>query len=153
MFIDDIMKEQQLNHFTKYADILISSFKTYGEVDLRMFLDKVSETLGLVSLQNPNLIQFLVELNIGISDLVVANENNISEDDINMQPYETSFHLEKLGELYPSRMRLIEIVIKNAADKMEMPYSSLKVSSMPTDKILIDKEDNSYITNMKFTVE
>jgi hypothetical protein len=153
MFIDDIMKEQQLIHFTKYADILISGFKTSGEIDLRMFLDKVSETLGLVSLQNPNLIQFLVELNIGIRDFVVANENNISEHDINIRPYETSFHLEILEELHSSRMRLIEIAIKNTAQKMEIPYSSIKVNSIPADKILIDREDNSYITNMKFTME
>jgi hypothetical protein len=153
MFIDDIMKEQQLNHFTKYADILLSSFKTSKEIDLRMFLDKVSETLGLVSLQNPNLIQFLVELNIGIRDFVVANENNISEHDVNMRPYETSFNLEKLEKLYPRGIRLIGIAIKNTEEKMEIPYSSLKVNSIPTDKILIDREDNSYITNMKFTME
>ena len=92
-------------------------------------------------------------MNIGIRGFVVANENNISEHDINIRPYETSFHLEKLEELHSSRMRLIEMAIKNTAQKMEIPYSSIKVNSIPADKILIDKKDNSYITNMKFTME
>lgn len=147
--LDDQIDETQMTHFVAYSKLLLGLFAKSQTVDLKTYLNEVMCKKGLVALQNPNLIQYLVELNIAADKRTAKDRSELSYCD----PYVTLFDCDEIYEAQNRTLRLIERSISEAQSFLEIQLSKLKVVSIPDEIITIDENDGSYITNMTFSVE
>ena len=150
LFIDDVLREQQLNDFIDYAELLLTTLQINEQINLKTFLNTISEKMGIAALKNPNLLQFLIELSLDADDSSLDGTDDVTNDYSILKPYESDFDFHKLGSLHNSNLRLIENSIMDARDRLDISCKNLKVIFMPPSKIIIETEDNSENTDMKF---
>ncbi|HII79888.1 MAG TPA: hypothetical protein HA261_05735 [Methanosarcina sp.] len=146
--LDDQIDENQMTHFVEYSKLLLDLLAMSQTTDLKMFLSEVMCIKGLTALQNPSLIQFLVELNIA-AEKTTNNDSELLTND----PFVTLFDCDEICKAESRTLRMIECSISEAQSFLGIQISKLKVVSFPKDNITIDENDGSYITNMMFSVE
>jgi len=147
--LDDQIDETQMRLFIEYSKLLLDLLTQSQTVDLKTFLSEVMCKKGFTALQNPNLIQFLVELNIAADSQTAKGNSELSTSD----PFVTLFDCDGIGKAESRTLRLIEHSISEAQAFLGIQINKLKVVSVPDDTITIDENDRSYITNMTFSVE
>ena len=147
--LDDQIDETHKAHFVEYSKLLLDMLTTLQSVDLKTFLSEVMCKKGLTALQNPSLIQFLVELNIAADRQTAKDNSELSNND----PYVTLFDCDVIYKTESRTLRLIESSISEAQSSLMTQIIKLKVVSIPDDTITIDENDRAYITNMMFSVE
>jgi hypothetical protein len=147
--IDDQIDEIHMAHLVEYSELLLDLLTTSQSVDLKTFLNEVMCRKGLTALQNPSLIQFLVELNIAADRQTAKDNSELSNND----PYVTLFDCDEIYKTESRALRMIERSISEAQSSLMTQIIKLKVVSIPDDTITIDENDRAYITNMMFSVE
>ncbi len=147
--LDDQIDEAHMTHFVEYSKLLLDLLTASQNVDLKTFLREIKCRKGLTALQNPSLIQFLVELNIAADYETAKSNSEISTGN----PFVTLFDCDEIYKAESRTLRLIERSISEAQSFLGIQINKLKVVSVPEDTITVDKNDRSYITNMTFSVE
>lgn len=129
--IEKIVEGRQFENFSIYAQILVDALGDRGKIDLPLYIDQIRASLGQDGVEHIDLIPFLVELNKGAR---------------NGKAYESCFDL---GMPRGQNELAVEALLSAAADKGGQ-YSQIRVISQPERQVLIEKEDDVYVSYLVF---
>ena len=125
--LDDQIDETQMTHFVEYSKLLLDLLTQSQTVDLKTFLSEVMCRKGLTALQNPSLIQFLVELNIAADYKTAKSNSELSTSD----PFVTLFDCDEIYKAESRTLRLIERSISEAQSFLGIQIKQIKSCVRP----------------------